>query len=306
MTPQELMRGACDIHLHSGPALVTRSVDHVEVCRLAVEAGMRAIVIKDQHVPCANVAQIVQKYFVKEGENFNIYGSVITGNTQGGLNPSVVEAAIAYGAKIVWMPVLAARYHREQSALMSGAATATMPKPQHPLKYNPAMTVIDEQGKLYPAISDICKLVADADIVLATGHLNPETEIRPLLDEAVKQGVKKIVVTHPEYFNDTSLKRMREYTDAGFYVEHILTTLYSGKQTYDRLFTLINNNGDNVIVSSDMGQPNRPTPVQALQDFIAAMQQRGMSDQRIRQITSVNQRRLLNIEPLEENETKRV
>lgn len=48
---------------------------------------MRALVIKDQHVPSGNIAQIIQQYFVKEDENFNVYGSLILGNTQGGLNP---------------------------------------------------------------------------------------------------------------------------------------------------------------------------------------------------------------------------
>lgn len=299
MTPEQLIKGACDMHVHSGPALVARGLDHVEAVRACAEAGMRALVIKDQHVPSANIAQILQKYFVKPEENFNVFGSVILGNSQGGLSPAVVEAAIGYEAKIVWMPVLASRYHRERSAMVSAAAAATMPKPKHPLKYNPPMTILNDDGKLLPQISDICKLIADADIVLATGHLNPKTEIPLLLEEAVKQGVKKVVITHPEYFKDHTMEEMRAYTKAGFYVEHILTTLYSGKQTYDELYELIRNNGtDHVIISSDLGQVGRPNSVVGLTAFISEMQKRGMSDDDIRNITSRNQRYLLGLEPL--------
>ena len=206
MTPAaELIKGAIDMHVHSGPALVTRGVDHVEAVRACAEAGMRAIVIKDQHVPSGNIGQILQKYFVKEGENFNVYGSLILGNTQGGLSPSIVEAAIGYDSKIVWMPVLASQYHKDQVAMMNAEATKSLPKSKIKLQYNPPMTILDSYGKLLPQISDICKLIGDANIVLATGHLNPKTEVPPLIEEALKQGVKKIVITHPEYLQGSHL-----------------------------------------------------------------------------------------------------
>lgn len=300
MTPAEILRGACDMHVHSGPALVARGVDHVEAVRACAEAGMRALVIKDQHVPSGNIAQIVQKYFVKEEENFNVYGGLILGNTQGGINPAVVEAAIGYDTKIVWMPVLSSQYHKERTALMNAAATSTLPKPKYPLKFNPPQTILDSCGKLLPQVCDILQLIADADIVLATGHINPKTEMPPLLDEAVKRGVKKIVITHPEFFKDHTLEEMRAYSDAGFYVEHILATIYSKKQTYDDLYQLIVEGGEHVIISSDLGQVGRPNPVVGLTAFIEEMQKRGMSDETLRRIMSVNQRKLLNLEPLAE------
>lgn len=300
MTASELIRGACDLHVHSGPALVARGVDHIEAARACAEAGMRALVIKDQHVPSGNIAQIVQKYFVKEDENFNVYGGLILGNTQGGLNPAVVEAAIGYDTKIVWMPVLSSQYHKERTALMSAAATSTLPKPKYPLKFNPPQTILDSCGKLLPAVSDILKLIADADVALATGHINPKTEIPPLLDEAVRLGVKKVIITHPEFFKDHTLEEMRAYSDAGFFVEHILATIYSKKQTYDDLYTLIQEGGDNVIISSDLGQVGRPNPVVGLTAFVEEMQKRGMSDDVLRRVMCHNQRKLLNLEPLAE------
>ena len=293
----ELIKGAIDMHVHSGPALVPRGVDHVEAVRACAEAGMRAIVIKDQHVPSGNIGQILQKYFVKEGENFNVYGSLVLGNTQGGLSPSIVEAAIGYDSKIVWMPVLASLYHKDHVAMMNAEAAKSVPKSRINMQYNPPMTILDSYGKLLPQIGDICKLIGDANIVLATGHLNPKTEIPPLIEEALKQGVKKIVITHPEYFKDHTLNEMKQYTKAGFYVEHILTTIYSHKQTYDNLFALIRNNGaEKTIISSDLGQVGRPNPAIGLIAFIEEMQKRGLTDDELRQITSRNQRVLLSLD----------
>ena len=149
-------------------------------------------------------------------------------------------------------------------------------------------------------MSDILKLIADADIVLATGHINPKTEIPPLLDEAVRLGVKKVVITHPEFFKDHTIEDMKAYSDAGFYVEHILATIYSKKQTYDDLYAMIQEGGDNVIISSDLGQVGRPNPVVGLMAFIEEMQKRGMSDATLRRIMCHNQRKLLNLESLAE------
>lgn len=300
MTPEQLLAGACDMHVHSGPALVRRGLDHAELAQACARAGMRAAVIKDQHMPTAGAARLVEKYFSSANGKFNLFGSVVLGNAQGGLSPAVVEASLICGAKVVWMPVMSAKYHRERTALMTTAANAALPKPKRPLKYDPPISIVDEDGRLLPQVGDICRLVAEAGAVLATGHIDPKREIPPLLEEAVRQGVKKIVITHPEFFHDHTMEEMRAYTDAGFYVEHILTTLYSGKQTYDGLYELIQNNGERVIISSDMGQVGRPGPVEALAAFLAEMQKRGVSDDRLRQITSRNQRRLLDLEPLEE------
>lgn len=201
MQPQELLIGAVDMHLHSGPALTPRGFDHVEVIRSSIKAGMRAIVIKDQHVPSGNICQLLQRYFVLQGEHFNVYGGLVLSNTQGGLNPSVVEAAIGYDTKVVWMPVLSSKYNKERMSYLSSVypAYSNVPRPKNPLNYDPPLTILNSSKKLVPEVSDICRLIADSGIVLATGHLSRE-ETYQLLDEAVKQGVKNIVITHPEYF----------------------------------------------------------------------------------------------------------
>ncbi|WP_413770358.1 DUF6282 family protein, partial [Vibrio vulnificus] len=37
------MRGAIDLHCHSGPSVMPRYCDHVEAMREASEAGLRAV-----------------------------------------------------------------------------------------------------------------------------------------------------------------------------------------------------------------------------------------------------------------------
>ena len=36
----QLLQGAIDLHIHSGPGLIDRSLNHVEACQEAMAAGM--------------------------------------------------------------------------------------------------------------------------------------------------------------------------------------------------------------------------------------------------------------------------
>ena len=44
-----LLQGAVDLHVHSGPGLIPRSLDHAEAVKQALAVGMRGLVVKDQH-----------------------------------------------------------------------------------------------------------------------------------------------------------------------------------------------------------------------------------------------------------------
>lgn len=299
MDPKELIKGAVDMHLHSGPGLIPRGCDHIEAAKAAREAGMRAIVIKDQHLPSANVCALLQRYFDESGGDFQIFGGLVLGNPVGGLNPSAVEAALGFGTKVVWMPVSSAKYGRERMAYMREhfpEYRSGVPKAKKALKYDPPLSILDGDGKLLPEIGPICRMIAEADAVLATGHLSRE-ETRELLNEAVKQGCKRVVITHAEFFKDYSIEEMREFQKAGFYVEHILATLYSGKQTYDALYEMLRNHGcERTVISSDLGQVGRPLPSEGILQFIAQMQERGMTDEELTLITGKNPRDLLGLD----------
>ena len=109
----------------------------------------------------------------------------------GGVNPYVVEAAINFGVKIVWLPTVSARQHMEFHK-----AGGAFPSTRVALQERP-ITLTDEKGDLKQEVRDVIHLVAQApDVVLATGHANA-AEIEKVVEEAVSSGVKKILVDHP-------------------------------------------------------------------------------------------------------------
>ena len=44
---EKLLVGAVDLHCHSGPSVMPRSIDHIEVAKEASAVGMKAVLYKD-------------------------------------------------------------------------------------------------------------------------------------------------------------------------------------------------------------------------------------------------------------------
>ena len=55
--------GAIDIHVHSDPDNVRRSLDGLEAARFAKDHGMRAIVLKSHFDPTAGLAFLARKRY---------------------------------------------------------------------------------------------------------------------------------------------------------------------------------------------------------------------------------------------------
>src|SRR5216117_1798128 len=56
-----VLRGAIDIHVHSDPDNVPRSIDGIDEAKLARSKGMRAIVLKNHYDPTAGLAYLARK-----------------------------------------------------------------------------------------------------------------------------------------------------------------------------------------------------------------------------------------------------
>lgn len=77
---RELMRGACDLHIHAGPDIVPRRQDVVEVARDAREAGMRALGIKDHNTNTAGRCYVASQLV----PGIELLGGIVLNHTVGG------------------------------------------------------------------------------------------------------------------------------------------------------------------------------------------------------------------------------
>src|SRR2546423_2700937 len=98
-----LLAGSIDIHVHSDPDNRPRSIDAIDVAKLAKARGMRAIVLKNHYDPTGSLAYIVRK----EVPGIEVFGGIDLNLTVGGMNPIAVEhmTEVSGGwGRFVWMP----------------------------------------------------------------------------------------------------------------------------------------------------------------------------------------------------------
>jgi len=272
-----LLKGAVDIHVHSGPGMIPRKLDHYEATRQSLDAGIRALVLKDHHAMTSGAAYFINEYLAK-GEPVKAYGSICLNNTAGGLNPYVVDAAIKYGAKVIWFPTVSAENHIESHK--DKQKKKGFPDTKEKALPEKALKVIDSDGKLLPEVSEICKLIAKADVALGTGHLSVP-EIRLLIDEARQQGVKRIFVDHPEFTVNATIPEMVEFADKGAFIEHTCVIAINDLTT-EYLIEMIRAVGaSRTIIGSDLGQTTQVYPVEGLRKVMKTLLYAGIGEDEI-------------------------
>jgi imidazolonepropionase-like amidohydrolase len=144
-------------------------------------------------------------------------------------------------------------------------------------------------------MKDILRMIAEADIVLATGHLSKQ-ETNLLLDAAVGVGVKRIMINHPEHLLYATIDEMKDYAKSGFYLEHSITLVHSYKSSYEYIYEMIREAGvGQSLMGSDLGQVNRPHPVEGIRLWAAAMLELGLSEEEIRTVLCKNPAELMGL-----------
>ena len=85
------LNGVIDIHVHSDPESVPRSIDAIDLARLAKERGMRGMVLKNHYEPTASLAYVVAKIV----PGIEVFGGIDLNRSVGGVNPAAVERMAA-------------------------------------------------------------------------------------------------------------------------------------------------------------------------------------------------------------------
>ncbi|MFH0848099.1 MAG: DUF6282 family protein [archaeon] len=279
----QLLKGSIDLHVHSTPHTSEKRWDIFDLARQVVSSEMGAVVVKDHYTMTADRAVMVSQAV----PGARIFGGTTLNLAVGGINPEAVKPAIRFGAKIVWMPTLSA-----SSDLKSRGEP-----------YEKGVSVfadgIDKKGKLLPEVEQVLNLIADNDIILATGHLSGP-EIVALVDKAKSCGVTKIVVNHPQFRSvGLSIDVQRDLAKRGAYMEECLNfcTPHNPVIKPNDLADQIRQIGSSqCIMATDMGQLDNFAPTEGMRVFIRLMLDRGFSESEVRMMTSVNPARLLGLQ----------
>jgi len=274
-----LLAGTIDIHVHSDPDNVPRSIDALDVATLARARGMRGIVLKNHYEPTAGLAFLARK----QAPGLAVFGGIDLNLTVGGMNAAAVEhmTQVAGGwGRFVWMSTFDAenqvRYSKENRPFVSVA----------------------RNGELMPETRAVISVIARHNLVMATGHVST-AEALLLLREARRQGVRHMVVTHA--MNAPILMdvpQMKEAAGLGALIEFAGSTLRTtdAPARIDRYAAAIRQVGPaSCILSSDLGQQGNPLPPDGFGEFLAAMRARGFAATDLEMMSRRNPAQLLGL-----------
>lgn len=267
--------GAFDLHIHTAPDIRKRCVDDVEAARQAKGAGMAGILLKSHHVITSDRAKISEKVIPE----IKVYGALALNYSVGGLNIFAVETALKLEAKEVFMPTISALNHIKKME-----------------RENRGITIIDDNQMLLPAVKDILSLIKEYDAILGTGHISKE-EIGVLVKEAKKQGLDKIVITHPELpIVGLSTEEQLGLSGYGVYFERCYSSTFpkSGNVPLAQIARDIRKIGvHSTFLTTDLGRADYSYPVEGMRNFVKELMELGIKESEIEVMIRKNPRMLV-------------
>jgi hypothetical protein len=266
------LTGVIDIHTHSDPDSMPRSIDAIDLAKMAKARGMRGLVLKNHYESTAALAYVVRK----EVPGIELFGGIDLNRSVGGINPAAIERMVlmkgGYG-KVVWMPT----FDNENQVKYS--------------KENRPFISVSKDGHLLPEVLEVIDLVAKHQLMLETGHSSAADGLM-IVHEAHKRGVQHIVVTHAMAAPvRMTIPQMQEAATDGAYIEFVYSATLGANAivSLDDYAKAIRAVGPkSCILATDLGQVNNPLHPDGIAMFIEAMRTRGFSQADLDLMTKTN------------------
>jgi hypothetical protein len=273
------LAGVIDIHAHADPDSVPRSIDAVDLAKMAKARGMRALVLKSHWEPTASMAYLVRKAV----PGIEIFGGIDLNRSVGGVNAVAVErmASIKGGwGRVVWLPTFDSenqvRYSKESRPFVA----------------------VSKNGALLPEVKEVIAVAAKRGLTLETGH-SSAAEGLAIVREARRQGVTRIVVTHAMLVPvHMTIAQMQEAANAGAYLEFVYNGLIGVNKEFeigDYVKAIRAVGPEHCILASDLGQAGNPLHPDGLEAFFAALRAAGISAADIERMSVSNPARVLGL-----------
>lgn len=268
------LEGIYDMHVHSALDIIPRKCSDLELAEQGVQANASGIVLKYHQGDTTPRAYLCNEYIQKKYPNshFKMYGSLTMNLPVGGFNIHAVDVAIQNNASVIWMPTVDAKNDRQKQHKTGG------------------LTIFDDNGNIKQEVLDILKRIQEANIVLATAHLSPK-EIFALVKQARNMDVKKIVITHPEFWivGLTHSEQKQLIDDYGVILEHCFKqplTNGTWKNNLQDSISLIKEIGpSHIMLDTDSGQPVNPSWSEAWHEILNTCLEQGINQQDLHHMT---------------------
>jgi len=327
ITDPAVQNGGIDLHAHQDPdsngpsyGQAARSDDAMDLYTRAKAAGMRGFVIKEHLDQSAGYAYYIRKLH----PDMEVFGGVGSNFTTGSkVNPwSIIHMAEMKGGwgRIVWMP----SWDSENSSHRVRNYMTTLAPLRAPYFDPPFVSVARcadggrfwanypkpcDGGDLLPEVKEAIKIIAtrktrdsDGDLILATGHNSPEEDLL-MIKEAVRAGVKHIIITHPLLdVVDMKLDQLKQAVALGPEIYAEFTSQFGNQnarpETVKQYVEAIRAIGvDHAFVSTDTGQINSDFQPDALAKAAKTLRANGFTEQELAKLFKINPAKILGLTP---------
>jgi hypothetical protein len=291
-----LLDGAVDLHVHPYPSPFPRRMDAAEAAQRAADAGMRAIVVKSHHHDTSTDVAALRAHGI-DASGIDVFGGIALNTQVGGLNPHAVNLSLAMGGRVVWFPTIASpkhiEHHREHPQLKFPTLAVDL-IPEQPID-----VWTNGARELRPEVHEILSMIADADAVLASGHM-PAPSIIAVFEAAKEHGVRRMVVNHPNFVIEATKEEVKQLAELGALIEHSLC-MYDEESSFhnwqiDTLVEWIRWVGpERSSLGSDLGQAGNPAPADSFRKICGRLLEAGMTEREVRMLVADNPARLLGV-----------
>ena len=308
------LKGAIDMHAHQDPdsfgpsyGQAARSIDALDLYTRAKAAGMRGFIIKGHLDQTAGLAYYMRKLH-PEFEIFGGMGSNLTTGTK--VNPwAITHMADMKGGwgRIVWMPSWDSENSIHKLARKPWSYVAVAECKGLPFWINYPKPC--EGGDLLPEVKEAMRVIAttktrdsNGDLVLATGHNSPP-EVKLMVKEAVRVGVKHIIITHPLLdIVEMEPHEIKETVEMGPEIYAEFTSQFGNPNARPEVVKLyvegIRAAGvEHAFVSSDTGQVNSNWQPDALANCAKVLRANGFTERELDLLLKINPAKILGITP---------
>ena len=309
------LKGAIDMHAHQDPdsfgpsyGQAARSIDALDLYTRAKASGMRGFIIKGHLDQTAGLAYYMRKLH-PDMEIFGGMGSNLTTGTK--VNPwAITHMAEMKGGwgRIVWMPSWDSENSIHKLARKPFAYVAVAHCKGLPFWIDYPKPCPDG-GELLPEVKEAMQIIAktktrdsNGDLILATGHNSPP-EVKLMVKEAVRVGVKHIIITHPLLdIVDMEPKEIKELVESGPEIYAEFTSQFGNPNSrpevvklYAETIRLVG--PEHSFISSDTGQLNSNWQPDALANCAKLLRANGFTERELDLLLKINPAKILGIAP---------
>lgn len=291
---ERVLQGGVDVHCHPAPSPFPRRFDHLDAAR-HYSPTFRAVVMKSHHHCTITDLLSIRNHGLRDC-TAELVAGIALNSAVGGINPHAVDQALKMGTRVVWMPTISSARHKDHHENEHDSF------PISPLNLMPERTieVLDEGGSVRPEVVQVLTSIAEADAVLASGHLAPH-EVQAVFAAARDCGVSRILVNHPNFITELSPVDTADLARSGAAIEHV-TGMYDPDSKFYRwpietLVEWIEEIGpEHTCFGSDLGQAGNPLPLDSYRYVFGRLLDAGIPEADLTYMAGQRAARLLGLE----------